>query len=79
MTALEIARAKVAEMRENGEYVARKTWREKLEENPTSRSLAINAMCWECAGSGADGNGETKKIIAECVVDCPLHSFRPYK
>lgn len=76
---IRLAQAALAERRANGETIVRKTWREKLQEKPTSATTAIGAHCWECAGGGADGVGETKKTIKECQVDCSLKNFRPYK
>ena len=64
-------------MKESGEQVERKTFREKLKDNPTSRTIAIYAMCYECCGGGYDGG--IRETIRECKVDCPLHAFRPYK
>lgn len=48
--------------------------------DPRSRTLAIEAKCWDCCGSGADGVEFTRETIGECVcTSCPLHSFRPYQ
>jgi len=78
--ALLIAQQKKAEMKANGEKVVHKDFYQKAKENPKSRSIAIYAKCWDCAGGGADGKKETKITIQTCQsLNCPLHNFRPYK
>jgi hypothetical protein len=45
---------------------------------PRSLRLAINAMCWDCIGAGADPN--PRAAIRECsITRCPLHTLRPYQ
>jgi hypothetical protein len=52
----------------------------KAKANPHSRTLAIRAKCWSCAGAGADGQKVTRVSIATCPVTvCPLHPVRPYQ
>ena len=45
---------------------------------PRSLRLAINAMCWDCIGAGADPN--PRAAIRECsIMTCPLNRVRPYQ
>jgi len=46
-----------------------------------SRSKAVAAMCFACQGGDRDNMPDPgwKKEIAGCLVDCPLHEWRPYK
>lgn len=79
MNPLELARQKRKAMAEQGVKVVHLSFKEKLLQNPTSRSLAIAAKCWECAGDGADGHKMTKDTIRTCKSPCALRDFRPYK
>jgi hypothetical protein len=72
------ARLKLAEIKAAGGKVERLDPIEKSKKEPGSLRLAINAMCWHCAGKGADGIEFTKTTIRECTVfSCPLHHQRP--
>jgi hypothetical protein len=74
---LEMAREASRIKREAGE-AERLDPKERARRNPKSRRLAINAMCWQCFGSGGDPN--TRKSIRECTSKtCPLYQFRPYQ
>lgn len=76
LSALENARKRQKELRASGEYrlldpVA------KLNEKAT-RKRAIDAMCYQCQGEGADSGW--KWAIGNCLVtDCALWRFRPYQ
>ena len=52
----------------------------QLQANPTSRALAIKAMCAYCVGCTWNSlERGFRTTIAECDVNhCPLHPFRPY-
>lgn len=51
---------------------------EKAEEAPGSLRAAVNAMCYDCQGQGADPSYHWR--IGNCeVTGCPLWSHRPYK
>ena len=74
------ARTKLAELKAAGQKVERLDPIEKARRNPGSLRLAVNAMCWSCAGAGADGDGFTRATISECqVLRCPLHPHRPHQ
>jgi len=45
--------------------------------NPTSRTLAIRAKCYDCVGRGADPGWRWQ--IGNCDAACPLVPFRPYR
>lgn len=48
---------------------------QKLEKNPTSLRLAVNAMCYQCMG-------KTKVVedIRNCTAkECALYNVRPYQ
>lgn len=63
---------------EEGEGLKHRTPSEKLRDNPTSRKLAIDAMCYECQGGGADPG--TKWQVGNCpCTNCPLHAVRPWQ
>ena len=79
MKPLEKAHLARKAMAEAGVKAVHLSFKEKLNQNPASRSLAIHAYCWECAGNGADGHKVTKDTIRGCKVDCALHNFRPFK
>ncbi len=77
---LDKARARIAELRAAGQKVERLDPIEKAKRNAGSLRLAINAMCWHCAGAGADGQDFTRTTIRECsVTRCPLHPHRPHQ
>lgn len=47
--------------------------------NPTSRSLAIAAKCFDCVG-GSNADGGYRRCIRECPsTRCALYAFRPYQ
>ena len=74
------ARTRLAELKAAGQKMERLDPIEKAKRNPASLRLAITAMCWHCAGAGADGQEFTRTTIRECsVTRCPLHSHRPYQ
>lgn len=79
LTALDIARIKRKERQAAGEVFTKKTPVEKLQKNPRSLRLAINAMCWECQGGG--GDPKVNHRIKNCEVGkiCPLYFVRPYQ
>jgi hypothetical protein len=61
----------------SGVYVKRKSLIEKWEERPT-RTTAIHAFCYQCMGGDEEFN--PRKEIKECrAIECPLHTWRPYK
>ncbi len=77
---LERARERLAELKASGQAIQRLDPIEKAKRNPGSLRLAITAMCWHCAGAGADGQEATRTTIRECTVaPCPLHRHRPYR
>lgn len=46
--------------------------------NPTSKTLAIRAKCWECVGGNSNPNWQ--KRVGECTIArCGIHPFRPYQ
>ena len=52
---------------------------ERLSQKPTSRKLAMEAMCWDCQG-GEHADPGWKWAIGNCnCTTCPLHGFRPYQ
>lgn len=51
---------------------------ERAKLHPKSRTLAINAKCWDCQGGDADPLPRRRIGQCECV-DCPLHPVRPYQ
>ena len=74
------ARERIAEIKASGGKVERLDPIEKARKNPGSLRLAVTAMCWHCAGAGADGQDFTRTTIRECgVTKCPLHPHRPYQ
>ena len=55
---------------------------ERLLEKPTSRKLAMEAMCWDCQGGSESSPPDPgwKWAIGNCtILACPLHNFRPYQ
>lgn len=53
----------------------------KLEKNPKSLRLAIDAMCFNCMGGTRDHMPDPgwRQLIATCTSKgCPLLGFRPY-
>lgn len=49
---------------------------QKLEKNPTSLRLAVNAMCYMCFG----GTKNCADDIRNCTSkECPLYKVRPYQ
>lgn len=78
MNALDMARARRAEMTAAGIVVERLDPIEKARRNPKSLRLAINGKCWDCIGAGNDPN--PRGAIRDCVIrDCTLHPVRPYQ
>ncbi len=76
---LDLARERMAAMREAGEVPERLNPREKALANPTSRSLAVAAKCYDCVG-GECADGGYRKAIRECPSQtCALKGFRPYQ
>lgn len=77
--ALDKARERLAAIKASGGKVERLDPIERAKRKPGSLRLAISAMCWSCAGAGADGVEFTKTTIRECqVLRCALHAHRPY-
>jgi len=57
-------------------------WCKKLKDNPTSRVIAVKAMCFHCMGGDEENMPDAGWIeaIRECSAPgCPLYKFRPYK
>ena len=55
---------------------------ERLAEKPSSRKLAMDAMCWDCQGGSESSPPDPgwKWAIGNCsLTTCPLHNFRPYQ
>lgn len=78
MKAIEAAQAARRKQAESGDGIKHRTPTEKLQDNPTSRKLAIDAMCYECQGGGADAG--TKWSVGNCpCTNCPLHAVRPWQ
>lgn len=78
MTPLEKARAAMAAKREAGEKLVYRDPIEKAIADPTSKTKALKAKCWECVGAGDDPGA--KQTIGECTsFDCPLWPHRPYQ
>ena len=78
LSALESARKRRLEMSEQGIKVVVLDPIEKAAKNPTSLRMAVNAMCWDCVGAGADANA--RAAIRECGIQkCPLWNVRPYQ
>jgi hypothetical protein len=76
--ALQAAHEARARLIEEGGKMERKDPIQKAKENPKSRTLAINAKCWDCQGAGE--NPGTRWLIGNCPCsDCPLFSVRPFK
>lgn len=76
--ALDLARQKLAEMREQGIKIRPKTPLEKLAENPLSLRRAISAFCCQCMG-GPD-EPKYKQHIANCTAPhCALYRVRPHQ
>lgn len=50
---------------------------EKAKSNPSSRSLAIAAKCFDCQGEDADPGWRWR--IGNCAAACPLVPVRPYQ
>lgn len=79
MTPLEKAHAVLAAKREAGETVGHRDPFARLAESPTSRKLAIVAMCCSCMGGGP-GLPIPRREIRECSAPrCPLYAVRPYQ
>lgn len=77
-SALDLARAKRAEMTAAGIRVQIKNPLEKLADMPTSLRRAITAKCYQCEGEDADPG--VKRRIGTCEVrDCALWTVRPYQ
>ncbi|WP_299076714.1 hypothetical protein [uncultured Paraglaciecola sp.] len=61
---------------------------QQLAAKPSSRSIAIKAMCAQCAGGPTSEvsilqkqyDSDWKATIRDCPsTGCPLHVFRPYQ
>ena len=51
---------------------------QRARQNPTSKTLAIRAHCWQCVG--ADGTPNWTDEVRQCpVLKCALHHVRPYQ
>jgi hypothetical protein len=78
VSALEMARKKRADMAEQGIKVVVLDPIEKAAKHPSSLRMAVNAMCWDCVGAGADAN--PRAAIRECgIKKCPMWNVRPYQ
>ena len=78
MSAIELAQARMREMREQGIAIERLDPIERAQRNPNSLRLAITAKCYECLG-GQDAKN-IRKEIRECTSHkCPLYPVRPYQ
>jgi hypothetical protein len=76
--ALQRAREAAAAKRAAGELVQLSP-AEKAAKNPTSRSLALAAKCFDCV-NGPNADGGYRRAIRECPsTKCALHNFRPYQ
>ena len=74
------ARERLAQIKASGQKMERLDPIQKAKRNPGSLRLALSAMCWHCAGAGADGDAFTRITISQCqVLRCPLHPHRPYR
>ena len=75
---LELAREKQKRMREQGISVKPLNPLERLEKNPKSLRMAINAQCYLCIGEDYDPHYRWR--IGNCEVTyCPLYSVRPHQ
>lgn len=78
MTALDLARAKMAEMREQGIVIQKRDPYQIAAADPKSLRKAVNAKCWDCQGGGADPN--TRQAVGQCgITDCSLWPVRPWQ
>lgn len=80
MSPEQIARMQAARKaaREAGVVGVRTNPIEKAKADPTSRSKAINAMCYDC--QGRDGDPHYQWRIGNCPSkECPLYPLRPYR
>ncbi len=78
ISALEMARKRRADMAEQGIKVVVLSPIEKAAKHPSSLRMAVNAMCWDCVGAGADAN--PRGAIRQCGIQtCPLWNVRPYQ
>lgn len=77
-SALDKAREAMAAKRAAGEEIERVGPLEKHRRNPTSRKLAIVAMCVRCMGG--DDTSPQRAAIRDCTApSCPLYPVRPYQ
>ena len=54
----------------------------RAKKNPNSRALAMKAMCFSCQGGTSERLPDSgwRWAIGNCLVlDCPLHSWRPFQ
>jgi len=80
MKGIKAAQSRMREMREQGIKVVHLNPVEKALKNPTSLRLAINGHCWQCVGSGCDGQKVARETIGNCIIhDCCLYPVRPYQ
>ena len=75
---LQLARARIAELRETGATPRRRTPLEVLAASPLSLRASVNAMCWQCFG-GEGGENHVKNIRGCTAPDCALFRVRPYQ
>ena len=77
-TPLEKARRVRREMHERGEQVIKLNPLAKLVGNPKSLRLAVNAICYQCMGGGADPGWQWS--VGNCTSgNCGLYAVRPYQ
>ena len=51
---------------------------ERLQSNPTSLRLAINAKCYDCIYDPSPGHGNWRRQVSDCTaIRCPLWMVRP--
>lgn len=79
LTPLQRAQAAMAARRAAGETIVQLNPAQRAAKNPTSRSLAIAAKCYDCTG-GSNADGGYRRCIRECPsTRCALYAFRPYQ
>lgn len=78
MTAIDLAQARMREMREQGIQPERLNPIERAARNPNSLRLAVTAKCYECLGG--DDTPNVRREIRDCTSrKCPLYPVRPYQ
>jgi hypothetical protein len=74
LTALEMGRAKMEQMRADGIEIKQRNPREVWEDDKKSLRKSINAKCYDCCGTELH-----RSRIKFCnIVDCELWLVRPY-